>query len=128
MKLLGFVSDEMYVALADVQVEFESLETGEVAILRSSPRGAFYGLLQPDRIGLRWRKTVTDRSTVTMEIVEGRQYQFRLLSNTLLGYMWPKWVRAGETAEFRAHSPEQYQLTLWRYGLDQEIGSDGRVD
>jgi hypothetical protein len=34
--------------------------------------------------------------------------------------MWPKWVRSGERSELRAHSPEQYQLTLWRYGLQKE--------
>ncbi len=31
--------------------------------------------------------------------------------------MWPKWVRGGEKAEYRVHSHEPYQLTLWRYGL-----------
>jgi hypothetical protein len=35
--------------------------------------------------------------------------------------MWPKWVRSGESAEFRIHSVEQYQLTLWRYGLEREL-------
>ena len=34
--------------------------------------------------------------------------------------MWPKWVRSGETSEFRVHAVEQYQLTLWRYGLQKE--------
>ena len=29
-------------------------------------------------------------------------YQFRLLSDGLLGYAWPKWVRSGEESEFRA--------------------------
>src|SRR5262249_19348033 len=42
---------------------------------------------------------------------------------TLFGYMWPKWVRAGETSEYRCHGVEQYQLTLWRYGLKKEYVS-----
>ena len=49
MKGLAYVSDEMYVALPDVAGEFESEQTGEVTILRSSPRGAFYGDLEPGR-------------------------------------------------------------------------------
>jgi N,N-dimethylformamidase len=121
MKLLAFVSDEMYVALPDVQVEFESLETREVVVLRSSPRGAIYGTLAAGRYRASLAKDGYGSKAVTVEIGEGRPYQFRLLSNTLLGYMWPKWVRAGESAEFRAHSPEQYQLTLWRYGLTKKL-------
>ena len=49
MKALAYVSDEMYVALPDVAAEFESEGTGEVTVLRSSPRGAFYGDLKPGR-------------------------------------------------------------------------------
>src|SRR5436853_5899121 len=35
--------------------------------------------------------------------------------------MSPKWVQAGGRSEIRAHSTEQYQLTLWRYGLKKEF-------
>src|SRR5690606_26330441 len=45
----------------------------------------------------------------------------RLLRDGLLGSMWPKWVRSGETGEFRVHSPEAYRLELWRYGWEQEF-------
>ena len=56
-------------------------------------------------------------------------YQFRLLRDGLLGYMWPKWVRSGERSEFRVHSVEQYQLSLWRYGLRREyLGVIGWYD
>jgi hypothetical protein len=47
MKPLAYVSNEMYVALADVSAEFQSVATGEVTLLRSSPRGIFYGSLAP---------------------------------------------------------------------------------
>ncbi|MFN9969228.1 MAG: N,N-dimethylformamidase beta subunit family domain-containing protein, partial [Phycisphaerae bacterium] len=47
-------------------------------------------------------------------------HHFRLLSDCLLGYAWPKWVRAGDESEFRVHSVEQYQLELWRYGWKPE--------
>lgn len=51
----------------------------------------------------------------------GIPYQFRLLSDTLCGYAWPKWSRTGERTEFRVHSVEAYQLTLWRYGARKEF-------
>jgi hypothetical protein len=110
----------MYVALADVQAEFESLETGDATVLRSSPRGAFYGSLPSGRYRVTLAKDGYGSKTVAVE-TGGAPHQFRLLSGTLFGYMWPKWVRAGEQAEFRAHAPEQYQLTLWRYGLQKEL-------
>src|SRR5262249_43973540 len=50
-----------------------------------------------------------------------RPYHFRLLSDCLLGYAWPKCVRAGEEAEFRVHSVEPYKLELYRYGWEKEF-------
>ena len=46
MRVLGYVSDEMYVAIPEALAEFESPD-GAITILRSSPRGALYGDL-PD--------------------------------------------------------------------------------
>jgi hypothetical protein len=57
---------------------------------------------------------------VTCKLASGEPYQFRLLRDGLMGYMWPKWARSGERSEVRAHSCEQFQLTLWRYGLKKE--------
>ena len=48
-------------------------------------------------------------------------HHFRLLSDGLLGYAWPKWVRAGEESEFRVHSVEAYKLELWRFGWEPEF-------
>jgi hypothetical protein len=41
---------------------------------------------------------------------------FRLLSDNLLGYAWPKWCCGGDPVQFRMHSVEPYKLGLWRYG------------
>ena len=41
MKPIAYVSDEQYVALPDVVADFESLDSGEVTMLRSSARGGF---------------------------------------------------------------------------------------
>jgi N,N-dimethylformamidase len=120
MKQQAFVSDEMYVALGGVMGEFESLVSGEVTVIQSSPRGIFYGDLFPGR----YRVTLCLRGygskTVIIELGDAIP-QFRLLADGLLGYMWPKWVRGGEQAEYRVHAVEQYQLTLWRYGLKKEF-------
>ena len=67
MTTLAYVSDEMYVALPDVLAEFESLESGAVAVLRSSPRGAFYG----DLPGGPYRVTLT-KAGFGSKIVDGR--------------------------------------------------------
>ena len=85
MKPLAYVSDEMYVALPDVQAEFESIDTGAISVLRSSPRGAFYGEL-PDGD---YRVTLA-KSGYGCKDCAGKHrqsnspYQFRLLSDALL--------------------------------------------
>ncbi len=128
MKPLAYVSDEMYVALPDVSAEFESGATGEVTLLRSSPRGVFYGGLSSGHYRVTLSKPGYGAKAARVELV-GEAPQFRLLSDGLLGYMWPKWVRGGEKAEYRVHAVEQYQLTLWRYGLRKEyVAMIGWVD
>jgi hypothetical protein len=110
----------MYVAIPDVQAEFESTATGEVTLLRSSPRGVFYGDLSDGEYRVTLAKAGFG-SKLSIAPVGGEQpHQFRLLSDTLLGYMWPRWARSGESSEYRITSTEQYQLTLWRYGLKKE--------
>lgn len=117
--LVGHVSDERYVALADVSLEFE--REGRSIAARSRATGAVYAAIEPGE----WRVTLqhpgfgSKRSMVTVD--PAKPHQFRLLSDSLLGYAWPKWVRAGEWAEFRMHSPEMYQLELWRYGWKKEL-------
>ncbi len=117
--LIGYVSDERYVALPDASLEFER-EGESVAVIRSSPRGAVYADLAPGeyRVTLACRGYGAKR--VTMRVIPGEPYQFRLLTDRLLGYVWPKWVRAGERGEFRVHSPEPYRLSLCRLGLKRE--------
>ncbi len=122
MNTLAYVSDEMYVALPDVLAEFEALDGGAVTVLRSSPRGAFRGDIPTGMYRVTLAKAGYGSKASTVEI--GREpVQFRLLTDGLLGYMWPRWVRSGEISEFRVHAVEQCQLTLWRYGLKKEYVS-----
>ena len=46
-KPIAYVSDENYVALVGAQAEIESLETGEVNLVQSSPTGALYAEVSP---------------------------------------------------------------------------------
>jgi len=119
MKIIGYVSDEMYVAIPDVLAEFESRD-GAVRVLRSSPRGAFYSDLADGDYRVTLAKQGFGSKIVSVHL-GGEPHQFRLLSDGLLGFMWPKWVRSGERSEIRVHSVEQYQLSLWRYGLRKEL-------
>jgi N,N-dimethylformamidase len=121
MNPIAYVSDENYFALAEVKAELESLESGVRLFLTSSARGAFYGDIPVGTYRVALTKDGYGSKWVECQLGSSEPYQFRLLSDCLLGFMWPKWARAGERSEIRAHSPEQYQLSLWRYGVKKEF-------
>lgn len=120
MKVLAYVSDEMYVALPGVAAEWVPGETGAVALLESSPSGAFYGDLPPGPYRVTLSRAGFGSKTSAVTLGGDAPPQLRLLRDGLLGYMWPKWNRAGGTSQFRIHAVDQYQLTLWRYGWKKE--------
>ncbi len=102
MGILGFVSDEMYVALADVSAEFEASDGGAVTILRSSPRGALRGDLPAGAYRVTLVKAGYGAKASKVTIGDAvPPLQFRLLSDGLIGYMWPKWVRGGRPSLHR---------------------------
>jgi len=117
--LVGYVSDEYDVALSGVELEFEG-EAGSVAA-RARATGAVYADVSPGPYQVALTKPGYGSKRVSLAVDENRPYRFRLLSDCLLGYMWPKWSRAGESAEFRVHAPEAFQLDLWRYGWKKEL-------
>lgn len=120
--LIGYVSDENYLALSDVAVEFvrdgESVlattSTARGAVLADLPEGDYQVFLAKDGFGQKWVE-------IDVSPVDPAPVQFRLLSDRLLGYAWPKWARAGEETTLRVHSPEAYKAELWRYGLEKEL-------
>jgi hypothetical protein len=121
MKPVAFVSDEMYVAIPDVLADWEDLSSGLVTVLRSSARGAFFADLPPGRYRVTLARQGYGSKTVELDLTGEAPYQFRLLSDSMTGYAWPKWVVAGERSEYRIHAVEEYQLTLWRYGARKEL-------
>src|SRR5580698_5341259 len=100
--LVGYVSDERDVALADVLLEFE--RQPESVVVRSTPRGAVYADLAPGAYRVTLVKPGYGSKSVSISLDPARPYRFRLLSDRLMGYIWPKWTTAGESGEFRVHS------------------------
>jgi N,N-dimethylformamidase len=116
--LIGYVSDEYYVALPDVLVEFVS---GDFHCqVRSTASGAVRADLPPGQYQVFLAKDGYGGKTIALDWPQPQPYQFRLLRKRLLGYVWPKWVKSGEEGEFRVHSPTAYKLELWRYGMKKE--------
>ncbi|MFZ0215304.1 MAG: carboxypeptidase-like regulatory domain-containing protein [Candidatus Dormiibacterota bacterium] len=118
MSLIGYVSDERFVALSDVAVE---LVAGERRFrTRSSASGAVEADVPPGRYLVTLAAPGFGPKRVEIEVGGAALHQFRLLSDQILGYVWPKWVRGGEAGEPRVHSPEPYRLSLRRYGVAAE--------
>jgi N,N-dimethylformamidase len=118
--LIAYVSDERYVALPDVLLEFEG-EAGSFET-RSRASGSVHLDLPPGSYKATLQKPGFGAKSVHLEIAPNREpYQLRLLSDGLLGYAWPKWLKAGQMSEFRVHSVEPYHLSLWRYGIRKQL-------
>jgi hypothetical protein len=118
--LVGYVSNEQYVAQGDVLVEIHQGEQS-VAALRSTATGALYADIEPGTYRVTLVKAGFGSKRCQVTVQDGTPWQFRLLSDRLVGFMWPKWVRAGDRAEHRVHSVEPFRLALWRYGLRREL-------
>ncbi|MCE9532859.1 MAG: carboxypeptidase-like regulatory domain-containing protein [Planctomycetes bacterium] len=117
--LIGFVSDEYYAALADVAFEFRSSDGDRVAI-RSTASGAVLAHLPPGDYEVSLARPGFGSKRVSLRLPVSSPHHFRLLSDRLLGYAWPKFGRSGDSIQFRMHTVEPYKLTLWRYGLLKE--------
>jgi hypothetical protein len=118
--LIGYVSDERYVALADVLLEFTGAGGGSWEA-RSRASGAVHLDVSPGEYTVTLQKPGFGAKRVRLNLPLAQPHHFRLLADGLLGYAWPKCVRSGEQSEFRVHSVEQYKLELYRYGPDKEL-------
>jgi N,N-dimethylformamidase len=118
--LIGYVSDERYVAIPDALVEIKQ-HNRFVAAVRSTAGGALYADIEPGTYRVTLAKDGFGSKRVDVTLTEAKPYQFRLLSNNLAGYVWPKWVKSGEGGDFRVHSIEPFRLSLWRYGRSRQF-------
>jgi len=119
LMLLGYVSDERYVALSDVLLEFE--QGGRSIEARSRATGAVHADLEPGEYLVTLQKAGYGAKRTRVTLAKDQPHHFRMLADGLLGYAWPKWVRSGERTEFRVHSVEPYKIDLWRYGWSKEL-------
>ncbi len=119
--LVGYVSDERYVALPGTLLEFE--RDGQSWETTARATGSVHLDLAPGEYQVTLYKPGygQKRTSVTLAAENHTPHHFRLLQDDLLAYLWPKWVRSGEEAEFRVHSVEEYKLELWRYGKEKEF-------
>ena len=117
--LVGYVSDENYVALSCVDVEFEN-DIASVAV-KSRASGAIHADIEPGTWFVTLSRAGYTAKRVEMNVTGREPIQFRLLSDRIYGFMWPKWVRSGETSEYCVHSTSEFRLDLWRYGWDREF-------
>jgi hypothetical protein len=115
----AYVSDEYYAALPDVLLEFRGPD-GSRTVTRSSASGAVLLDLPPGDYEVCLAKSGFGSKRVRATLGSGKPVHFRLLSDRLLGYAWPKWCRAGDAVQFRVHAVEPYRLDLYRYGLHKE--------
>jgi hypothetical protein len=116
----GYVSDEYYAVLPDALLEFRGAN-GSNTVTRSTPSGAVLVDLRPGEYEVCLGKSGLGSKRVRVSLADGKPVHFRLLSDRLLGYAWPKWCRGGDRVEFRVHAVEPYKLGLSRYGLRKEF-------
>jgi hypothetical protein len=117
--LIGFVSDERYVALSDVLLEFVDAN-GNSWETRSRASGSVHLDLPSGKYLVTLQRPGFGGKRLPLTLPTQQPHHFRLLSDGLLGYAWPKCVRSGEESEFRVHSTECFHLELWRYGWTKE--------
>ncbi|MEY4190745.1 MAG: hypothetical protein RIR17_1481 [Planctomycetota bacterium] len=118
--LIGYVSDEKYSALADVSLEFMN-QAGQSWATHSRASGSVVLDLPPDSYKVVLQKPGFGSKFSNIRVPSTEPFQFRLLSDELYGYAWPKMVRSGESSEFRVHSVEAYKLEIWRYGWNPQM-------
>lgn len=117
--LIGYVSDERYLALPGVWVEIHHAQ-GRTAT-QSTASGAVEADVLPGPATALLNAPGYGAKRVQVTVGEGHVTQFRLLRDGLLGYAWPKWTPSGAATEFRVHSRSAYKLGLWRYGYAKEL-------
>jgi hypothetical protein len=119
--LIGYVSDERYVALPDVLFEFTN-ESGASWEARSRASGSIHCQLPAhENYAVTLWRAGFGAKRVQMTPNPHQPFHFRLLSDCLLGYVWPKFVQSGQAAEFRVHSVEPYKLELWHYSWEKRL-------
>jgi len=117
---IGYVSNEMYEAVQNATVEFR--KNDEICeVVHSSATGAINADIEPGTYNVIIKKKGYGGKRTKVPITPEISHDFRLQSIKVLGYIWPKWVKTDESAQYRIHSPEETRISLWRYGKEKEF-------
>ena len=125
--LVGYVSDESYLALCGVQIEFE--QGGHSTTAESRVTGAIHAPLKPGPCRAAFCHGEHGAKRVEFTVNPDQPYHFRLLSKTTRGFVWPTWSTAGEHCEYCVHCHDSFRLDLFRYGWEKKfVRSYGWID
>jgi len=117
--LIGYVSDEYYVAIPSAPYVIKTSD-GEFISGTSNATGEIHAEIDAGEIEI----TVNPRGFGPKRVVARFEainpIQLRLLSETLYGFVWPKWVNEGGSAEVLISSKTPYRAELWRYGKQKQ--------
>ena len=101
--LVGYVSDENDCAIAGADIELESDD--QSISVRSTASGAVYADLEPGC----YQGVITcsgyGAKRTTVKVMADIPVRFRMLSDGMTGFMWPKWVQAGDCLLYTSPSP-----------------------
>jgi hypothetical protein len=122
-RLIGYVSDERDVALAGVDIALEAPD-GHQLTMRSTATGSIRVDCPAGPYRITLSKDGYGAKHVDVVLPAPAPYRFRLLSDGLAVYPWPKWCRVGDAVSAHVHSMQPYSLTLWRYGLEKRLVKD----
>ncbi len=117
--LIGYVSDEMHVAIAGAHLEFR--RDGRSFEMESRASGAVHGNVAAGEYDVAIARIGYTSKQLRMTVDPAELCRIRHLSDRLLGYAWPKWVRSGEERELRIHAEEPFRASLWRCGWAKEL-------
>ena len=90
--LVGYVSNERYVALPEVLFEFRNGDN--ITTATSTISGAVHADIEPGEYEVVLGRAGYGSKIVSMTASSDTPHHFRLLSDGLLRYMWPKSVKS----------------------------------
>ena len=119
--LVGYVSDEYFIAISNVSIEATCNSCSELYVAHSSASGAIDLPITQGTYTFALSAAGFSPKRSTQEISIGTQINFRLLSNQLYGYVSPRWSVSGTEATVLVSSKTPYSLELWHYGAKKTL-------
>jgi N,N-dimethylformamidase len=117
--IIGNVSDEHYVAINETSIEFTQNDK-VVAQTKTFISGAVDVDLPAGKYRMTLGKAGFASKHVDITLPVAEPIKFRLISEKLVAYMWPKWSKSGEISTLRVNSASPVRFELFRYGLKRE--------